>query len=228
MRLVLRRVIFSPELVAKLGQDYTVYAYDYSEYETPLVGQGMLSWVLSSSSPSPNSPANQSKTMITGRVCKNVMGLFSKDAQETLEVKLRLVPVPTVMQSEYLDSMQRYREMSNSTPPSLDPQTWANCVRQNSDQSTVYNSQQQLDRAPASPMDQLGIERFHRILSEGSTPRDLPGMTPSDSFRPLSPAQSSTSMGGPSRYSTPGAHYSQSQSFQSQQPREERDRKSVV
>lgn len=214
--------------MAKLGQDYTVYAYDYSEYETPLVGQGMLSWVLASSSPTPNSPAHQSKTMVTGRVCKNVLGLFSKDAQETLEVKLRLVPVPTVMQSDYLDSMQRYREMSNSTPPSLDPQAWANCVRQNSDPSTAYNSQQQLDRGPASPMDQLGIERFHRILSEGSTPRDLPGMTPSDSFRPLSPAQSSTSMGGPSRYSTPGGQHSQSQSFQSQQPREENRSRDVI
>ncbi|KMU74058.1 hypothetical protein CISG_03987 [Coccidioides immitis RMSCC 3703] len=30
----------SPELVAKLGRDYTVYAYDYSEYETHC-GQGM-------------------------------------------------------------------------------------------------------------------------------------------------------------------------------------------
>lgn len=214
--------------MAKLGQDYTVYAYDYSEYETPLVGQGMLSWVLSSSSPTPNSPAHQSKTMITGRVSKNVMGLFSKDAQETLEVKLRLVPVPTVMQSEYLDSMQRYREMSNSTPPSLDPQTWANCMRQNTDPSTACNSQQQSERAPASPMDQLGIERFHRILSEGSTPRELPGMTPSESFRPLSPAQSSTSMAGPSRYSTPGGQYSQSQSFPTQQPREENRSRDVI
>ncbi|KFL63055.1 uncharacterized protein TERG_12689 [Trichophyton rubrum CBS 118892] len=83
----------SPELVAKLGRDYTVYAYDYSEYETPLVGQGMLSWVLASASPTPNAPAHQSKTIVTGRVCKNT-GLFARGAQETLEVKLRLVPVP--------------------------------------------------------------------------------------------------------------------------------------
>jgi len=57
----------SPELVTKLGQDYTVYAYDYSEYETPLVGQGMLSWALASASPTPAAPAHQSKTMVTGR-----------------------------------------------------------------------------------------------------------------------------------------------------------------
>jgi hypothetical protein len=50
----------SPELISKLENDYTVYAYDYSEYETPLVGQGMLSRVLASASPTPNAPAFQS------------------------------------------------------------------------------------------------------------------------------------------------------------------------
>src|SRR5699024_6961877 len=151
----------SPELVAKLGQDYTVYAYDYSEYETPLVGQGMLSWVLASASPTPNAPAHQSKTMVTGRVCKNVLGLFSKGVQETLEVKLRLVPVPTVMQSEYIDSMQRYRELSNMIPHEFDAQTWTNFLRQNPGILSSFKSQQ-CERG-ASPMDHSGIERFHQI-----------------------------------------------------------------
>lgn len=84
-----------------------MYAYDYSEFETPLVGQGMLSGVLATFSSTPETSTHQSKTMITGRVCKNAMnGLFSKGAQETLEVKLRLVPVPTVTQSKYLNNMQ--------------------------------------------------------------------------------------------------------------------------
>ena len=33
----------SPELTANADNDYTIYAYDYSEPDTPLVGQGMLS-----------------------------------------------------------------------------------------------------------------------------------------------------------------------------------------
>jgi hypothetical protein len=99
---ILTQSSFSPELVGQIGKDYTVYAYDYSEYETPLVGQGMLSGVLATFSSTPEAASNQSKTMITGRVCKNPLnGLFSTGAQETLEVKLRLVPVPTVSQSEY-------------------------------------------------------------------------------------------------------------------------------
>lgn len=181
-----------------------------------MVGQGMLSWVLSSSSPAPNALDNQSKTMITGRVCKNVLGLFSKGAQETLEVKLRLVPVPAASQSEYFDSMQRYRELSNIIPHGFDPQTWTNYIRQNPDILAGLRAQQP-DRTVSSPMDHAGIERFHQILSEGSTPRDFPAMTPTESFRPLSPAQSSASYIPPSRHSTPGGqHPSQRQSLQQQ------------
>ncbi|KAE8144947.1 hypothetical protein BDV25DRAFT_165698 [Aspergillus avenaceus] len=187
----------SPELVAKLGQDYTVYAYDYSEYETPLVGQGMLSWVLASASPTPNAPAHQSQTMVTGRVCKNMLGLFSKGAQETLEVKLRLVPVPTVMQSEYLQSMQRYRELSNIIPHEFDAQAWTNFLRQNP--ALMPASAARQPERTTSPMDHAGIERFHQLLSEGSTPRELPSVQANGSYRSVSPG---------SRVSTPGGQHS--------------------
>ncbi|KAH1290395.1 hypothetical protein KXV81_006975 [Aspergillus fumigatus] len=203
----------SPELVAKLGQDYTVYAYDYSEYETPLVGQGMLSWVLASASPTPNAPAHQSKTMVTGRVCKNVLGLFSKGAQETLEVKLRLVPVPTVLQSEYLESMQKYRELSNIIPHDFDAQSWTVFLRQNPGLLGPSNTQP-LDRT-TSPMDHAGIERFHRLLSEGSTPRELSSIAPNGNFRSISPAQSALAV--PSRVSTPGQLQQHHEQLQIQQ-----------
>ncbi|KAJ5587430.1 uncharacterized protein N7459_003195 [Penicillium hispanicum] len=207
----------SPELVAQLGRDYTVYAYDYSEYETPMVGQGMLSWVLASASPTPEAPAHQSKTMVTGRVRKNPLGLFSKGAQETLEVKLRLVPVPTVMQSEYLDSMQKYRELSNVIPHDFDAQSWTNFVRQNPALMESSRSQQP-DRA-GSPMAQSGIERFHQLLSEGSTPRDLSGYTQNESVRSVSPTHS---FGAPSRVSTPGGNGALAQQQQQQQQAQSR------
>lgn len=121
----------SPELVAKLGQDYTVYAYDYSEYDNPLVGQGMLSWALAAASPSPDAPANQSRQLITGRVCKNIQGLFSNGVAETLEVKLRLVPVPTILQSEYLSSMEKYRELSKVMPAGFDHNEWFSFLQSN-------------------------------------------------------------------------------------------------
>ncbi|KAL1966850.1 hypothetical protein VTN77DRAFT_3815 [Rasamsonia byssochlamydoides] len=200
----------SPELVAKLGQDYTVYAYDYSEYETPLVGQGMLSWVLASASPTPNAPAHQSRTIVTGRVRKNVLGLFSKGAQETLEVRLRLVPVPTVLQSEYLESMQKYRELSSIIPQDFDAQAWTTFVKQNASLFAPNNNRPQLTDRPNSSVDHSGIERFHQLLSESSTPREFQSVN-----RPDSPCQSP--LPPPSRGSTPSGVRPPTQQPQQQQ-----------
>ncbi|OCL09590.1 hypothetical protein AOQ84DRAFT_388075 [Glonium stellatum] len=159
-------VAASPELVAKLGHDYTVYAYDYSEYETPLVGQGMLSWVLASASSTPTAPAHQSKTMITGRVCKNILGLFSNGIKETLEVKLKLVPVPTCLQSEYLENMEKYRSLSKIMPEGFDHTAWAAFLKANpglghlagQDSAFVSNSNQ---RSTVR-----GVESIHQMLTQ--------------------------------------------------------------
>ncbi|KAG9233009.1 hypothetical protein BJ875DRAFT_60162 [Amylocarpus encephaloides] len=129
----------SPELVARLGQDYTVYAYDFSEYDNPLVGQGMLSWALAASSPSPDAPAHQSNKPITGRVCKNILGLFANGVKETLEVKLRLVPVPSVLQSEFVNAMEKYRDLSRAMPPGLDPNEWMNLLQTNPNLGQLAN-----------------------------------------------------------------------------------------
>ena len=159
-------VAASPELVAKLGQDYTVYAYDYSEYETPLVGQGMLSWVLASSSTTPSAPAHQSRTIVTGRVCKNIMGLFSSSSQETLEVKLRLVPVPTSLQSEYIESMKKYRDISQLMPEGFDPQAWSAFLQANP--NFFQKVSQSRSQSPAMGSGQtgvFGIEHVQRLLN---------------------------------------------------------------
>lgn len=119
----------SPEIVAQLGQaDYTVYAYDYSEYDNPLVGQGMLSRALAASAPTPDAPAQQSQKLITGRVCKNILGIFNNGVKETLEVKLRLVPVPNLVQGEYLSAMEKYKSMNKSALPELDTNEWASLM----------------------------------------------------------------------------------------------------
>lgn len=168
-------VAASPELVAALGQDYTVYAYDYSEYETPLVGQGMLSWVLASSSSTPSAPAHQSRTIVTGRVCKNLLGLFSSNSQETLEVKLRLVPVPTSLQSEYIESMKKYRDISQMMPEGFDPQAWTLFVQANPAIWQLANKSR--SQSPAVGQGQIsgfGIEHVQRLLSgEGYRQRNI-------------------------------------------------------
>lgn len=168
-------VAASPELVAALGQDYTVYAYDYSEYETPLVGQGMLSWVLASSSSTPSAPAHQSRTIVTGRVCKNLLGLFSSNSQETLEVKLRLVPVPTSLQSEYIESMKKYRDISQMMPEGFDPQAWTSFVQANPAILQLANKSR--SQSPAVGPGQtggFGIEHVQRLFSsEGYQQRNV-------------------------------------------------------
>ena len=166
-------VAASPELVAKLGQDYTVYAYDYSEYDTPLVGQGMLSWVLASSSSTPTAPAHQSKTIVTGRVCKNIMGLFSDSTQETLEVKLRLVPVPTCLQSEYIESMKSYRDLSRVMPEGFDAQAWTSFLQTNP--GILQLVSQSRSGSPALSAGQggaVGIEHVRRLMNQSHESAD--------------------------------------------------------
>ncbi|KAF2156584.1 hypothetical protein K461DRAFT_272635 [Myriangium duriaei CBS 260.36] len=161
-------VAASPELVARLSQgDFTIYAFDYSEYETPLVGQGMLSTILAANSPTPTAPAHQSKTMITGRVCKNIMGLFSNGVSETLEVKLRLVPVPKPVQSEYVRNMELYRNMSPAMSGGFDPNTWSESLN---DDGVVANLEQQSHNFTIPGMEQSlnGQFQHHRQMSNAS------------------------------------------------------------
>ena len=183
----------SPELVAKLGQDYTVYAYDYSEYDTPLVGQGMLSWALASASPTPGAPAHQSRTMITGRVCKNLLGLFSNGVKETLEVKLRLVSVPTCLQSEYLQSMERYRELSSIMPTGFDQSAWQAFLLANP-QIAEGKTNVGTSKNYTSMKDQLsenastGMELLGQLLEQGLLPEHVVQTLyrSPDQIRPLS------------------------------------------
>ncbi|KAI0840045.1 hypothetical protein F5Y06DRAFT_263447 [Hypoxylon sp. FL0890] len=82
----------SPELIGDNEKDYTVYAFDPSEPDTPLVGQGMLSWCLDQES---NSSVIQPK-LVTGRITQNLLAVFGGGVKETLEVRLKLMPVPRI------------------------------------------------------------------------------------------------------------------------------------
>jgi hypothetical protein len=187
----------SPELVAKLGHDFTVYAYDYSEYETPLVGQGMLSWILASASSTPNAPAKDSRTMVTGRVCKNILGIFSNGIKETLEVKLKLVPVPTCMQKEYVENMERYHSLSQMMPTGFDYNAWSDFLKEN---PMLGHLAQPTAAYPAQPSPRPfdgGVEPFHQMLTRQSPSQEPPR---NDSFYD----QSNTAfMSQPTRASSP-------------------------
>ncbi|CAN9120184.1 unnamed protein product [Alternaria alternata] len=189
-------VAASPELVAKLGHDFTVYAYDFSEYETPLVGQGMLSWILASASSTPNAPAKDSQTMVTGRVCKNILGIFSNGVKETLEVKLKLVPVPTCMQKEYVENMERYHSLSQLMPEGFDYNAWSDFLRENP--TLGHLAQPSPYPAQPSPRPSIGgVEPFHQMLTRHSPSQEPPR---NDSFYDQS---NMSFMSQPTRASSP-------------------------
>ena len=181
----------SPELLSQDALDYTIYAYDYSEEGTPLSGQGMLSSVFDPNTQ--NGSEDGSSKVVTGRVTKNVLGLFSGSGSETLEVKLRLLPVARQEQPRRQAAGQGVGEGDNQ---SVIGQAWPNSASSFRPRST----------GSVSPVDTTGLENMQRMLHEGSAPRELSANRSSESLR-----ASSNSRPG-SRAGTSGA----SQSFNSQ------------
>ncbi|KAF1814958.1 hypothetical protein P152DRAFT_431102 [Eremomyces bilateralis CBS 781.70] len=179
----------SPELISKLEHDYTVYAYDFSEYDTPLVGQGLLSAVLTSGS-TPNAPLSDSQPMITGRVCRNILGIFSGGASETLEVKLRLVPVPSSSQTEYMANMERYRSMNRPMPDGYENAAWTNYPREYQDDGRLTGhsgsppAQPQMQRGSLQRSYSMASDSLHDILAPRARAADFSdaGMTPAYSI----------------------------------------------
>jgi hypothetical protein len=148
-----------------------VYAYDFSEYETPIVGQGMLSWILASASSTPNAPADESQTMVTGRVCNNIMGLFGNGLKETLEVKLKLVPVPTSMQHEYVENMERYHSLSQLMPEGFDYNAWSDFLKENPALSQLAQPTPMMPIMSTQPSQRSslgGYEPLHQMLTRNS------------------------------------------------------------
>ena len=117
----------SPELLSRLSDgDFTIYAFDYSEPDIPLVGQGALSALLHAAQ-----PTQQSQSMITGRVCKNVMGLLKGGPKETLEVKLKLVHMSRPAQAGFSKTLDSLRAMSPAMSSGFDPNAWNSSMQQN-------------------------------------------------------------------------------------------------
>ncbi|KAK8163947.1 hypothetical protein IWX90DRAFT_386933, partial [Phyllosticta citrichinensis] len=165
----------SPELVAKFGHDYTVYAYDYSEFETPLVGQGMLSWILASASSTLDASTNAQKTIITGKVRENILGLFSGGVKETLEVKLKLVPVPTILQSDYVETMEKYRSLGQFLPEGFDHSAWINFLKTNPDINTITAHLQGTPFPQSTALQRVkpgGVESLHQLLTQNASPHE--------------------------------------------------------
>ncbi|OTB07788.1 hypothetical protein M426DRAFT_8387 [Hypoxylon sp. CI-4A] len=119
----------SPELVGDNEKDYTIYAYDYSEPDTPLVGQGMLSRALDPGFDLPNAQPK----LVTGRVTKNLLAIFGNGVSDTLEVKLKFTAVSKITRSNSAMLANPSREPTpiqrTSTPTPSENAEW-NSFRQ--------------------------------------------------------------------------------------------------
>jgi hypothetical protein len=128
----------------------------------------MLSWILASASTTPNAPADESQTMVTGRVCKNILGLFGNGMKETLEVKLKLVPVPTSMQHEYVENMERYHSLSQLVPKDFDYNAWSDFLKENPTLGQLAQPMPMMPTQPSQRSSLGGYEPFHQMLTRNS------------------------------------------------------------
>lgn len=180
----------SPELLSQDATDYTIYAYDYSEEGTPLSGQGMLSIIFNANTT--DAWADSSAKVVTGRVTKNVLGLFSGNGQETLEVKLRLLPVAKQGQSRGTYFQAEGLGMGGGGDQSFNAPASSNVSQQDS-----ASSARQQSAGSGSPVDTTGLENMQRMLHEGSTPRELSANPSSESRRASSNSRPGSRSGTP-------------------------------
>ncbi|PQE25104.1 gata transcription factor protein [Rutstroemia sp. NJR-2017a BVV2] len=185
----------SPELMPRLGRDFTVYAYDFSEYDNPLVGQGMLSKALATPPPTPNPTNGQSQKLVTGRVCKNILGIFANGVKETLEVKLRLTPVQTIIPNEYAKAAGN---VSHGVSPSFDQNEWNAFMQSHQTAPQVSNRTATPVLAPNNKRDGTSMEVMNQLLSPSLQPvqpvqqaQQVQQVQPAPPVQPIRPAQPS-------------------------------------
>jgi hypothetical protein len=92
--------------------------------------------------------------------------------KETLEVKLKLVPVPTSMQHEYVENMERYHSLSQLMPEGFDYNAWSDFLKENPALSQLA---QPMSIPPAQQSQRSsigGFEPFHQMLTRNSPSQD--------------------------------------------------------
>ncbi|UNI18834.1 hypothetical protein JDV02_005079 [Purpureocillium takamizusanense] len=204
----------SPEL-ASPDTDYSIYAVDYSEPNTPLVGQGMLSRALDSLRGNGAPPK-----MVIGRVTKNLLAMFSGGNKETLEVKLTLSASAKPVRHHAYEAMPS-QDMGMNAQHHPMPVQHHNMQMEHQDAEPRYverPSEQAMTPSGASEWDsfmqsnpQLGhtaqVARVASpVYSQGRAP--MPNLAEAPARRPLAPTVQLDSQSPP----LPQAEYQQAMS----------------
>ncbi|KAK0626657.1 hypothetical protein B0T14DRAFT_562545 [Immersiella caudata] len=170
----------SPEIINQHDTDYSIYATDYSEANFPLVGQGMMSWVMEQ-----NGGQQQQEQLVTGLVTRNIMAILSKGSRDTLEVKLKLTAVPRLQppRSDFasMDSL----DMSKFAPTPTDTNSeWNSFIQSNPILGHSANVASM--PSPALPPAQLSQPTGQNIMDEQRCPEPRHESMPPQPPRPAS------------------------------------------
>ncbi|KAI1191061.1 hypothetical protein F5B17DRAFT_364843 [Nemania serpens] len=195
----------SPELVGDEEKDYAIYAFDYSEPDTPLVGQGLLSRGIN------QGPEPRELKLVTGRVTKNLLAIFGNGIKETLEVRLKLTAISKIPRTDPIP-----RPHSAVAPPNLAPASstlsdngeWGSFVQSN----PALGQKQPAPLVNLPPLAPAPVRPYSSSFeARNDTPQYYPPLQPAPSSRPGSVDPNAKERNAPSfRQSTPLAPARQS------------------
>ncbi|KAI0397340.1 hypothetical protein F5Y17DRAFT_393526 [Xylariaceae sp. FL0594] len=171
----------SPELAGDDDRDYAVYAFDYSEPDTPLVGQGLLSRGLN-----PGFEPQEPK-LVTGRVSKNLLAIFGNGIKETLEVRLKLTAISKISRVDF--NQRPHSATATPLPPNLHASS--SSLSENGEWGSFVQNHPGLgQRQPAQPVNPTTFAPAPiRPYSSSLEPKH--DTQPHQHYPPLQPAPSS-------------------------------------
>ncbi|KAH6850836.1 hypothetical protein B0I37DRAFT_324241 [Chaetomium sp. MPI-CAGE-AT-0009] len=115
----------SPEILDQQDNDFSVYAYDYSEPEVPLEGKGLLSLIMDSQR------GPQQQQSVTGRVTRNLLALLNGGSRDTLEVKLKFATVAKIAQRTDYPGMAAASGTRAASIPAETVSEWNSFIQSN-------------------------------------------------------------------------------------------------
>ncbi|KAK4151314.1 hypothetical protein C8A00DRAFT_17275 [Chaetomidium leptoderma] len=168
----------SPEILNQQESDYSVYAYDYSEPDVPLVGHGMLSWAMDPQR------APQHQQLVTGRVTRNFLALLNNGSRDTLEVKLKFATVARVVQRTDYPGMESINGTRSPSIPTETASEWNSFLQSN---PMLGHAPSNLSAMSSPALAPAQLNHYNSSMCENNRPMDVRSDShPPQSFRPAS------------------------------------------
>ncbi|KAK4193068.1 hypothetical protein QBC35DRAFT_163481 [Podospora australis] len=169
----------SPEIINHHETDYSVYAYDYSEPELPLVGQGLLSWALDQNH---EVSQHQQQQLVTGRVTRNLLAILSNGSREMLEVRLKLTAIAKMMMPRAdFSGMEGLNLTKSASIPADTTSEWNSFIQSN----PMFGHATNVASMPSPALPPAQVHHFNNMPTSDNRPMDMR----CDSVPPQQPAR---------------------------------------